>query len=258
MYIGDLKKDTAVTLYVTDGVKAVQLESCVISVSESDNKVCSSVARKLGFKSFVSIKPIIVNNTIVSFSSEKISISMTAIDGRKPYTWKDVQVVKVSLQEYGSIHIILSDIDAKTFNRRNEYRLFLGVDGICKFGNAYEFKNVLIKDISCSGLGMLINKSNGIKPNVGMEVTVQFELIDNDGTSKKYTLRGTVVRYLTTGNNEQLIGCKLIGQNPEIEKMIYERQRKNMTTGNKPQIQKVLTRDLVRDLQALASENTDE
>lgn len=258
MLIGNLNHDTTVTIHVTDGVKAVQLNSQVVELSKADQQVCMGEAKKLDYQSFIGIKVIKAGDRIVNFSSENVTCSITALKDNKPYSWNGVKIVALSLPEQGTIHMVLSNDDTKSFNRRNEYRLFLGQEGSCRFGDSKESKKVMIKDISCSGLGMIINKSDNIEISVGMEIEVQFLVPGSDGTGQKYTLNGKIVRYVAMGNGKELVGCKLPGRHPELEKMIYEKQRKNMTTDHKIQVKRESTRNLAKQLAELTGQNSEE
>lgn len=258
MLIGNLDHGTAVTIHVTDGVKAVQLNSQVVELSSTDRQVCLEKANSLDYQSFIVIKVIKAGERILNFSSENISCTITALSHKKPYSWKDVKIVALALPEQGMIHMVLSNDDMNTFNRRNEYRLFLGQEGSCRFGDSKESRKVLIKDVSCSGVGMVISKGDNIKINAGMEAEVQFQDSDSDGNMQKYTLNGKIVRFVAMGNGKELIGCRLSGRHPELEKMIYEKQRRNMSTDYKIQVKRETTRNLAKQFAELAEQNQED
>lgn len=258
MRIGELEKDTTVTIHVTDGVKAVQLDSQVLDLGKEDQKICLETAKKLRFQSFLGIQAIMAGDRVVSFSSDKITCTVTALYKNKPYSWKEVKIVKQALPELGTIHMALSNDDVKSFNRRNEYRLFLGQEGSCRFGDSNELKKIFIKDISCSGMGIMINKSDDIEINVGMRIEAQFLSPGSDGNPQTYSVHGKIVRYVSMGNGRELVGCKLSGLYPELEKMIYERQRQSMTTDYKLQVKKESTKSLAEGFAALYQQDTEE
>ena len=130
MLIGNLDKDTEVTIHVTDGIKAVQLNSQVLDLSKTDRQAGMEAAKKMDYQSFIGIKAIRVGDRFVSFSSENITCTITALKNNKPYSWKNVKIVRQTLPEQGTIHMVLSNDDMGSFNRRNEYRLILGQEGI--------------------------------------------------------------------------------------------------------------------------------
>ncbi|MDD6290851.1 MAG: PilZ domain-containing protein [Lachnospiraceae bacterium] len=258
MLIGNLDHDTKVTIYVTDGIKAVQLTSQVLYLSKTDYLVCMEKAKNLDYQSFIGIKVIKAGERIVNFSSENITCTITALKNYKPYSWDNVKIVRLTLPEQGTIHMVLSNDDRKTFNRRNEYRLFLGEEGICRFGDSNAPKNVMIKDVSCSGVGIMINKSDDIEIKAGMKIEVEFSQTRKDGNRQTFMLTGKIVRYIAMNNNMEMIGCKLSGRNQELVKMIYEKQRQNMTTDYKLQVKKESTKSLVKGFEALYGQNPEE
>ena len=103
-----------------------------------------------------------------------------------------------------------------------------------------------------------MGKSDHIEMQSGMEIEVQFVEQSSDGNSRKYTLNGKIVRYVAMGNDRELVGCKLSGRHPELEKMIYEKQRQTMTTSHKPQVKRGTTKELARDLAALSAQDPKE
>ena len=109
MLIGNLEKDTEVTIHVTDGVKAVQLSSQVLELSKTDLQECMVAARRMDYQSFIGIQAIRVGERIVSFSSENITCTITALKDNKPYSWKNV-VISASSPSSLSSAVGLSDI----------------------------------------------------------------------------------------------------------------------------------------------------
>ncbi len=257
MLIGELDKNTTVTIHVTDGEKAVQLNSQVLELSEQDREVCLKATRKLDYRSYIAIQVIKAGDRFVNFSSDRITCTVTALKNNKPFSWKEVQIERVVLPEKGNVNIVFSNDDVKTFNRRNEYRLFLGKEGVCRFGDSTDMRNIVVKDISCSGLGMIINKTDDISISVGMRIEAHFMEVGEDGNAKAFVVTGQIVRFVSLGNNRELIGCKLAGRNQELEKMIYAKQRQNMTVNHTPRIKKESNWMLAKELEALSKEQSE-
>lgn len=258
MLIEDLKTDSTVTIYVTDGERAVQLSSSILSLNNEDAQICLKEAKALGYNSFLAVKAITSGDYIVSFLSENITCCVTAVQNKKPYSWEHVKIIHLNLSSQGNVHVILSNDNVQTFNRRNEYRVFLGYTGNCSFEGSDKSISVMIKDVSCSGIGMIYDKNDDIELHAGMRVKIQFVEVEDDGSRKKYTLDGKIIRYVSMNNTKKLIGCKLISNNTELEKLIYKKQRQIMSVGHKPQVKREMTRTVAKELAALAGQLQDD
>lgn len=253
MLIQDLEIGSTVTIHVTDGDRAVQLSSTTIDLNKVDHKICKDAAKNYGYDAFACIQAVKARNCIVNFTGDNITCSITALKNKKPYLWKQVEITKVKLSEYGTVHLIMSNDDVKTFNRRGEFRLFLGQPGTCILGADHIAKSVFIKDISCSGIGMLFNKKDMDAVDINMHVKVHFSEVNDSEVSESFELNAKIVQYLATGEDKVLVGCRIFGKNSALEKLIYQKQRQNMRVNNKIQTKRALTRELKREMEAITN-----
>lgn len=234
MLIGDLDKNTIINVNVTDGEKSVQISSEVLDLSEEDYNFCKKASTQFHFESFVAVDLMKEGDRIINFLSARVICILTALKDDRPYSWNNVKILRLKLPEHGDCHIILSNSDMDTFNRRKEYRLWLGYDGLCKFGDSQVPKSVMIKDVSCSGVGLIVSDELSELIEVGKPVVVQFYDSTYNEASKEYnnklfTLYGKIVRFISMNNNRVLVGCRLVERVDALEKMIYEKQRLKMT-----------------------------
>lgn len=235
MLIGDLDKNTIINVNVTDGEKSVQINSAVLDLSAEDYNFCKKAASQFNFESFVAVDLMKEGDKVINFLSARVICILTALKDSRPYSWNNVKILRLKLPEHGDCHIILSNNDMDTFNRRKEYRLWLGYDGLCKFGDSKVPKNVFIKDVSCSGVGLIINDELSELIEVGKFIEVQFydstyNEVAKDYFNKLFTLHGKIVRFIAMNNNRVLVGCKLLEKYDALDKMIYEKQRIKMNT----------------------------
>lgn len=236
MRLNDLDIGTIVTINATDYEKSVRMESEVLSVSTEDRLFIEKAVKSLNKEVFCVLDLITEWKAVINFLSVKVKCTLTALINDKPYSWNDVKILKLKLPDAGSCHIVLCDDDVDTFNRRGEYRQWLGYDALCKFGDSKVPKDILLRDLSPSGVGFLCSTELPIE--VGLRICIQFyeeskSSISDKYNSKLYTINAVIVRYVPTNNNKLLVGCKLDKEYEEITKLIFSKQGRLLATAKR-------------------------
>ena len=236
MRLSDLETGTIVTINVTDFEKSVRVESEVLSVSAEDKLFVEKAVKSLHKNVFCILELITEGDLVINFLSVRVKCILTALINDRPYSWNDVKIVKLKLPVAGSCHVVLCDDDVNTFNRRREYRQWLGYDALCKFGESQVPKDILLRDLSPSGVGFLCSVELPVE--VGMKVNIQFHdesksSLSDKYTSKLYTVSAVIVRYVPTNNNKLLVGCVLDREYEDITKMIFSKQGRLLSTAKR-------------------------
>lgn len=250
--LSDLEVGTIVTINATDYEKSVRLESEVLEISDTDRQFVTDSVKSFGKEVFCILNLITEGNIPISFLSVRVKCILTALINDKPYSWNDVKILKLKLPEMGNCHIVLCDDDVDTFNRRTEYRQWLGYDALCKFGDSRVPKDVILRDISPSGVGFVCD--NELPVEKGLKVSIQFQEEykmkgTNEYTSKLYSVDATIVRFAASNNNKLLVGCRLDEQNDELAKLVYSKQGKLMQTTKRALYKRDRDAELARALQ---------
>lgn len=228
MYISELTEGTIVTIDVAGDRGSIRLESEVFSLEESDADYVNRGAQKAGLSHFVAVQTIMDNNHPINFISAKVRCNVTALQDNKPYSWQNVKILRVTLPKAGDCHLIFCAANVKTFNRRNQYRLFLGCEAQCRLGDSPVPRNIILKDISEGGAGFIIDDEFEVE--IGMKVRIQFFEMVN-GKPILYTINGKIVRYLSMNNNRLFIGCKATDNGEALKNFIYSKQRQSLSSG---------------------------
>lgn len=236
MRLNDLDIGTIVTINATDYEKSVRMESEVLSISTEDKLFIEKAVKSLNKEVFCVLDLITEGKAVINFLSVKVKCTLTALINDKPYSWNDVKILKLKLPDTGSCHIVLCDDDVDTFNRRGEYRQWLGYDALCKFGDSKVPKDILLRDLSPSGVGFLCSIELPIE--IGLRICIQFyeeskSSISDKYNSKLYTINAIIVRYVPTNNNKLLVGCKLDKEYEEITKLIFSKQGRLLATAKR-------------------------
>lgn len=174
------------------------------------------------------VEPFVYEGAVLNFESANVTISMIAYEEDKtPFLW---QVVRIEKEKRDNVlyHVISSNLSGVKINRRENFRLFLGIEGKATLMGAQPF-DVLVKDISSSGFAILVDMNKTI--NVHKNDLMQIEFTD-PSFNESFSLIGRVVRMDKT-EKYLLYGCRLASENPAIDKYIANKQLENRVNNAK-------------------------
>ena len=168
------------------------------------------------------VEPFVYEGAVLNFDSANVSISMIAYEEEKsPYLWQVVHIAK-EVRDNTPYHVISSNLSGVKINRRENFRLFLGIEGTATLMGGKPF-DVLVKDISSSGFAVLVDMNKPI--NVHKNDIMQLEFVDVT-FNEDFILNGRVVRMDKT-DKYLLYGCRMVTENPVIDKYIANKQLEN-------------------------------
>lgn len=168
------------------------------------------------------VEPFVYEGAVLNFDSANVTISMIAYEEEKsPYLWQVVHIAK-EVRDNTPYHVISSNLSGVKINRRENFRLFLGIEGTATLMGGKPF-DVLVKDISSSGFAVLVDMNKPI--NVHKNDIMQLEFVDVT-FNEDFILNGRVVRMDKT-DKYLLYGCRMVTENPVIDKYIANKQLEN-------------------------------
>lgn len=225
MKINELEPGRKFTLEASDEERHMQLKGTIANVTaEKDLNLIKQVRKAYQETFFCIADPIHEDNMLLNFESEKVSCNMIVIlEGDKPYGWNNVKILNLRLPVYGSIHVITTKADAASYNRRQNYRVFIGSEGTVTEDGSEETRSVLVKDVSASGIG-LIAKS-GETYERGDLITVSFKAPEAE---EEFHLKAVVVRKEDMDDGRCNIGCILKSHSDVVARFVYSKQKKKM------------------------------
>lgn len=211
MKITEVAPETQVTVEVQQGVAKIQLTS----------KAIKSVRQGL------LVECIRSGDKVINFETDKrVIYHMYIIDSatNKVRGWKDVQITRVSVKGK-NYHLIVSKADSKPVNRRDSFRVYIGIKGIAHLGNHRNACEVMVKDLSESGIS-LITKDE-VELNFSTPMRVSF--VDT-GLKAKFDLSGIIVRKEALQNECFLYGCTLNNKEPnsKLSNYLAQKQREKV------------------------------
>lgn len=225
MKVSELEPGKKFTLEAVDEDRNMQLKGTIANVTaERDLTLLKQLKQALQNTFYCFADPIRDDNRLLNFESEKVTCNMvTILEGEKPYVWNNVKIMNVKLPVYGSIHIIVSKNDGAFYNRRQNYRVFLGIEGTIDAEDGSEPKRATVKDLCANGIGLITQQKENFER--GDLMTVVFNEAES-GT--EFHLKAAVVRNDEMDDGRYNIGCILRSNADVVARFVYDKQKKKM------------------------------
>ncbi len=171
---------------------------------------------------YILVTILLIDDKIVKFPAD-LKVDMIYYgDDNSLYIWENVVVSPVKFKNGQKYHKIdLPKSEGKRYNRRGNYRLYVGKDMSVEFreGTSRKRKKTLVKDISATGFAFLNNEDY----DVGLRVSLIYDIV----SGKRMNLSGKIVRKQYMDNiNSTLYGCQFTTPSDEIRKIINREQQR--------------------------------
>ena len=215
MEIRELSTSYKMSITISNGQSNVTLHSDIVSIT--------------GNKMYV--EPFMHNGVVLSFNSDNVSISMIAYEDEKaPYFWKTIMIEKEMIEDK-VYHVISSGLIGVRLNRRENYRVYVGIEGKARLASNNERIDVIVKDISETGFAVLVDVKTEAKINTNDALYVEFY----DPVQEMHlTLVGRIVRGAVS-EKYYLFGCRTLKDDGMSRRYIANKQlEKRINSMKKP------------------------
>jgi hypothetical protein len=162
------------------------------------------------------LEPFTVDNKILSFAGDNISLQASTIIEGKLAVWRPCKIQLLRLKG-NSLHALICMNDSISVNRRNAYRV--DVNEYCYVNTGKATVDAMIVDISSTGFAFTVGKYDGDNIEF-LQLNYHDSLLDVD-----VQLNGRVVRRVERDNGSFLFGCVMTPKDA-VDKYINQRQRK--------------------------------
>lgn len=164
----------------------------------------------------VLVEPILKDDKTIGFENHDVQVIYAAQD-EKPVVWLKTKMLLVKYKD-AVYHQIISDAQGQPFNRRADYRMYVGINGKASYAGATH--NVMIKNISANGIAFI----SDFQINTGGTIRIRFKDMGHE-----FALHASVCWSLNEENSTRYIyGCKITARSKNIEAYISEKQRISM------------------------------
>lgn len=135
----------------------IELHTSIFEILDEDDLNMFKLATKNIPKSnFTILAPVHEEDKLVNFIASGVRNNLIYIDDEKPIIWQGVTIVNMFLPHTGSIHVVVSSKKSVSFNRRAYFRVPLLCGGTVKAQDAELEKDVMLKNLSESGIAFIM------------------------------------------------------------------------------------------------------
>jgi len=170
-------------------------------------------------------EPIYRNDKLIGFKTKGliITVQICNLSDEKVYEFNNVEILNVKTKDGEIHHKMICKYPGKQINRRTAVRVWLGIEGVARVGVNRTAYNVIVKDISVSGISFILHKDMGIEPGEMAHIT--FNDVD---ARTKFSLSAIIVRTAEMEDGRVLYGCRLNQESPAISKYVTDKQREKL------------------------------
>ncbi|MBO4903241.1 MAG: PilZ domain-containing protein [Lachnospiraceae bacterium] len=227
MYIGEIPDGSSIEINVTNGDKKISL--CTFARTPQnpvDEKMVQAFFKKYRFGSGTLADAIERDGKFVGFHlTEDSEMHVYCIVDKKPYAWTEVKIIVAAFKK-DNYYLIMSNQNAKESNRRAGYRQWVGHDGNLKLGLEPGSRDVVVKDISTGGIGLVVDGE--VAPRIGETVHITYtdKVRTSNGLPKEFnfSLKAIVARKDDSDPRRTVIGCQFDKPNETVGQYINLKQ----------------------------------
>ncbi len=215
MFIYELPEGSEVIIRCSLGLTYAEYKSHIVKIDLDDKYILMEAIR--------------INDKVVGFNAPNIINVVTVVDptDKKVYVYREttIDVVRDVVDRDVLYHRISTEESVDATNRRNNFRVFLGLDGVVQVGTNKKAHDVIVKDISANGFGILASMESKFREGQGIHL-----VFTDPEDDTKFSLRGTIVHAIAVDANTMHYGCVLPREYDSIRRYAAEKQRKKKST----------------------------
>ncbi len=192
------------------------------------NKIGDFLAQK-GIYHFIIVDNVVYDKKRVDFGSEKVdnTLFMTQPNG-KVYRWGKVGVSFIRIGENNLVTCILSNSDAKPYNRREAFRIPVDQYGTVLWSGEEAPERCMVLNISHSGIGILMEETK-VSLGIGYPAEISwsengFSEGANQQVSNVYRVQGELVRVQPKLGGKFVVGFRMKNEPQAVHDMIQKVQ----------------------------------
>lgn len=213
MFIDELQPEQKIDLMVKIAGQAMEFELFVKDTNSKKHTILTNVVYK--------------DEKIVNLSGGGFLMEVHAYPGDgSPMVFKGVKLALMKDSKSGDfLYQITGPLEGKSFNRRENFRIYSGKEVVVQFGSNRSTDPAFIKDISATGVA-IVTYNNEKVYKVGQIIhTVLNDIIEELNKKYSFQIYAIIVRVVELDNGNVVYGCKLNQKVPGLDQYIMTKER---------------------------------
>lgn len=173
---------------------------------------------------YIYINVIKIQDKILGFTNSSVKVNLILpLENERPIIWENIELKTLYYKNKKQSVYQISNKIGKQYNRRGNFRIPIMIQADAQMGLHKTVEKVIVKDISSTGISILVDKNYNCK--IQDELHVVFY---DPALSKKINITCYVMREQQLKNGQYVYGCKFKEESDSIMKYIQEKQRKDL------------------------------
>lgn len=209
-----------------------QKVTLMVNVSGQNLEFETTVQESYPKKRYILLDPIMSGDKAVSFKGKNIIIHLIVTIGNdKPHLFQNVPVLLQKKSDGTLCYQVASLADSVLYNRRENFRCFVGLDTSVQGGADRSVHPAVIRDISYTGFAVICDAGTNFDTRHVIHAILR-DRIEETGENYSFHLYGTIARIQEMNNGRVLYGCRLNDRVPGLDKYIMAKERYRLRKTN--------------------------
>ena len=211
MQIDDLTAGLSLSFLINLNTEQLQFESKILEVYPHRHTLLA--------------QGVFTDDKIISFRGKGLIVDLiVTLPEDKPQLFKNVTTNVVKLSDGTLCYTVSSIAGSKTYNRRQSYRCYIGIETAVQCGLNRAAHDAIIKDISYNGFSVVSREDLKLEVNQTVHAVLN-DHMDETAENFNFHLYGLVARIQELENGLFLYGCRLNNPVPGLEQYIIKKER---------------------------------
>ena len=211
MQIDDLTAGLSLSFLINLNTEQLQFESKILEVYPRRHTLLA--------------QGVFTDDKIISFRGKGLVVDLiVTLPEDKPQLFKNVTTNVVKLSDGTLCYTVSSIAGSKTYNRRQSYRCYVGIETAVQCGLNRAAHDAIIKDISYNGFSVVSKEDLKLEVNQTVHAVLN-DHMDETAENFNFHLYGLVARIQELENGLFLYGCRLSNPVPGLEQYIIKKER---------------------------------